>query len=144
MPTSARWSAAAAVAVFALPALLTALLLGLSWPYLAPVVELLSAAACVAPLCFRRRDHFRVACAAAGAIVASVWLPTLLVFTVLCLGIGDLLGLLARFAAVAASIAALIAAFQRAKGTEHGRPAAFVGWTASALALASWACAAVQ
>ncbi|MFI6155496.1 hypothetical protein ACIBCA_22745 [Kitasatospora sp. NPDC051170] len=138
VPASARLLAAAATAVFVLPLLLALARFGVAWPYLVPAVQLLSAAGCAAPICFRRRDHFRVACAAAGAIVASLWTPVLIVGGLILL-FTDFRWAIACFAMVAAAIAVLIAAFQRAKGAECGRPAVVVGWSAAALALTDWA-----
>ncbi|WP_369184333.1 hypothetical protein [Streptomyces sp. Y1] len=143
VPTSARRLVGVAVAVFAVPLLLTFRPSGVIWSHVVQGVELLSAAGCAAPLCFRDRKRFRVACAAGGAVVASLWTPALLLGLLAALALGDWGWLLTHLALAGAAIAALIAAFQRAKGADHGRPAAAIGWAAGALSLGAWACVAL-
>ncbi|WP_031068942.1 hypothetical protein [Streptomyces sp. NRRL WC-3742] len=139
MPPSARRLAAAAAALFVLPSLV--LLAGFGGAVLWDVilaVQFLSAAACAAPLFFPSHDRFRVACAAAGAIIACLWTPLLIIGFAATAISGVLPWVGAYLAIVLAAVAALIGAFQRAKGPGVGRPAVVVGWTAAALAVADW------
>ncbi|MGA5816614.1 hypothetical protein ACPC54_01935 [Kitasatospora sp. NPDC094028] len=143
VPTSARWLAGVAVAVFTVPLLLTLALSGVSWPFVVPIIELLSAAGCAVPFCYRDRNRFRVACAAGGAIVASLWTPAMIFVVWVSVVLDDWGWSVAHLALAGAAIAALIAAFQRARGVACGRTAAAVGWAAGALSLGAWACVAL-
>ncbi|WP_218202439.1 hypothetical protein [Kitasatospora aureofaciens] len=138
MPASARWLAGVAVAVFLLPLAVMVGTFGVAWPYFQDLVGLVCPAACAVPVFYRERNPFRVACAAAGAVVAAVWVPLALIaiWPVLALGCWSWF-LLCLFLPIAA-ITALIAAFQRARGAECGRVAAALGWAVGALSVICW------
>ncbi|MFG2843729.1 hypothetical protein ACGF12_11225 [Kitasatospora sp. NPDC048296] len=101
-------------------------------------VGLLTAAICAVPVFCRRQDRFRVACAAAGFTVAGVWVPLLILGLLAVLGLGGWVWYLAFLFMPVAAIAALIAAFQRARGPECGRVAVALGWSAAAASVACW------
>ncbi|MFJ7246144.1 hypothetical protein ACIQWA_16015 [Kitasatospora sp. NPDC098652] len=138
VPASARWSAGMASAVFLVPLILIAPTyeVGL-WLFLA-AVGLLTAAVCSVPSFYRRQDRFRVACAAAGFTVAGVWLPLLILGLLAVLSLGGWPWFLAFLFMPVAAISALIAAFQRARGPEHGRAAVALGRVAAVVSVAGW------
>ncbi|MFH8382629.1 hypothetical protein ACH4E7_17015 [Kitasatospora sp. NPDC018058] len=148
MPASARWLAGVAVAVFVPPLVLIGSVFGIGWPYVHHLVGLVSAAACAVPVavpaCSRRRDHFRVACAAAGFTVAAVWVPLTVLAFFAVLVFGGWAWFLTCLSVPVAAITALIAAFQRARGPECGRTAAVLGWSAAAASVAGWFLLVVQ
>ncbi|MEV7927565.1 MULTISPECIES: hypothetical protein [unclassified Kitasatospora] len=137
VPTSARLLAALAAAVFLLPLTLV-VALGATWPYVPQLVGLLSAAVCAVPVFYRRRNPFRVACAAAGFTVAAVWVPLAILCALMVATFGGWAWLLFALLLPAAAITALIAAFQRARGAECGRVAVALGRAMGALSLLCW------
>ncbi|MER7846582.1 hypothetical protein ABTZ03_21785 [Kitasatospora sp. NPDC096077] len=138
IPASARWLAGAASAVFLVPFILTALTRGVSGQLYLCAIGLLTGAFCTVPVFYRRRDRFRVACAAAGFSVAAVWVPVLVIGLLAALGLGAWDWFLGYLALPLAAIAALIGAFQRAYGPDSGRSAVAVGWAAAAVSAACW------
>ncbi|MGW3039376.1 hypothetical protein ACWC9T_04835 [Kitasatospora sp. NPDC001159] len=144
VPASARWLAGVAVAVFLPPLVLIGPVFGIGWPYVHHSVGLVSAVACAVPACLRRRDRFRVACAAAGFAVAAVWVPLTVLAFFAVLVFGGWAWFLTCLSVPVAAITAMIAAFQRARGPECGRTAAVLGWSAAAVSAAGWFLLVVQ
>ncbi|WP_188309796.1 hypothetical protein [Streptomyces sp. CBMA123] len=138
VPASARWLAGAASAVFLVPLLPLAGAYGVGLRLFLAAVGLLTAAACAVPVFYRRRDRFRVACAAAGFTVAAVWLPFLVIGLLAVLSLGGWAWFLAFLFMPVAAITALIAAFQRARGPECGRAAVALGWIAATASAVGW------
>ncbi|MFG2904457.1 hypothetical protein ACGF13_05255 [Kitasatospora sp. NPDC048286] len=136
---SARWLTGLGIVAFLLPMLAMAASRRMSAPaFYLPA--LLCVAVCAVPSFFRRRDRFRIACAAAGMTVAAVSAPPGvlgLLFAVFAPGWGWLL-YLAFLALPVTAIAALIAGFQRAKGRDSGRRAVAVAWAATAITVTGW------
>ncbi|MET8625514.1 hypothetical protein ABZW30_17500 [Kitasatospora sp. NPDC004669] len=130
--------------MFVPPLVLIGSVFGIGWPYVHYLVGLVSAVACAVPVCFRRRDRFRVGCAAAGFTVAAVWVPLTILAFFPVLVFGGWAWFLACLSVPVAAITALIAAFQRARGPECGRTAAALGWSAAAVSVAGWFLLAVQ
>ncbi|MGW2375156.1 MULTISPECIES: hypothetical protein [Kitasatospora] len=138
VPASARWLAGVACAVFVVPLVLVAATYGVSLLLFLCVVGLLTAAVCAVPVFYRRQDRFRVACAAAGFTVAGVWLPLLVLALLTVLSLGGWASYLTYLLTPVAAITALIAAFQRARGTDRGRVAVVLAWSAAAASMAGW------
>ncbi|MDH6704099.1 hypothetical protein P3T27_000800 [Kitasatospora sp. MAA19] len=137
VPGSARWLAGLAASVCLLPLALAVVAFGLQGSIL-HVVALVGAVACAVPVCYRERGPFRVACAAAGTVVAVASVPLLFVSIWFVIGFGGWF-LLADFVFLPiAAIPALVAAFQRARGPEYGRGAAALGWFVGVLSLLGW------
>ncbi|MFJ7907702.1 hypothetical protein [Kitasatospora sp. NPDC096204] len=139
MPVSARWLTGLGIVAFLLPMPAMAAGRGTSAPVFY-LPALLCVAVCAVPSFFRRRDRFRIACAAAGMTVAAVSAPPGvlgLLFAVAVPGWGWLL-YLAFLALPVTAIAALIAGFQRAKGRESGQRAVTVAWAATAITVTGW------
>ncbi|MFF2143142.1 hypothetical protein [Kitasatospora sp. NPDC058190] len=139
VPASARWSAGVAVAVCVVPSVLIAVTCrGVDLRLFLCAVGLLAAVVCAVPVFYRRQDRFRVACAAAGFTVAGVWVPLLILGLLAVLSLGGWAWYLAYLFMPVSAIAALIAAFQRARGPECGRVAVAFGWSAAAASVACW------
>ncbi|MER7669570.1 hypothetical protein ABTY61_14015 [Kitasatospora sp. NPDC096128] len=138
VPASARWLAGAASAVFLVPQVLIAPTYGVSLRLFLAAVGLLTGAVCAVPVLYRRQDRFRVACAAAGFTVAGVWVPLLILGLLAVLSLGGWAWFLAFLFMPVTAISTLIAAFQRARGPEHGRAAVALGWVAAAVSVAGW------
>ncbi|MBD0672127.1 hypothetical protein [Streptomyces sp. CBMA156] len=148
VPVSARWMSGLGVGAFLLP--LVSVVAGSGQGVVSAfglLCVLLGVMPCAVPPFFRRRDHFRVACAAAGMTVAAVSLPTGLFGVMAALFVGGWLSyltLLALLALPATAIAGLIAGFQRARGGECGRRAAVVAWVFTAVTVIGWTYLAVR
>lgn len=141
VPGSAKRLAALAVAVALLPlvVLTTAFDGMLTFLHL---VGLLGGIACAVPLFFRKRDPFRVACAAAGAVVAVISVPMLILSLWAMAVFEDWLVLpLSLLYLPVAAIPSLVAAFQRARGPECGRVTAVVARCTGGASLAAVALA---
>ncbi|MFE3501331.1 hypothetical protein [Kitasatospora sp. NPDC059160] len=138
VPTSARWLAGVASAVPLVPLVLIAPTCGAGLRLFLSAVGLLSGAVCAVPVFYRRQDRFRVACAAAGFTVAAVWVPLLIIGLLAALALGGWAWFLAFLLMPVAAISVLIAAFQRARGLEHGRAAVALGGLAAAVSVAGW------
>lgn len=141
VPVSARWLTGLGIVAFLLPVIPLRAGYGPAGVYFYLPV-LLCVAACAVPSFFRRRDRFRVACAAAGMAVAAVSAPPGVVglwFALALPGWGPLL-YLAFLALPLTAIAALIAGFQRAEGRASGRRAVVVAWTTAAVTVIGWGC----
>ncbi|MGW3229550.1 hypothetical protein [Kitasatospora sp. NPDC001095] len=136
---SARWLTALGIVAFLLPVIAMTAGRGTS-ALVFYLPALLCVAVCAVPSFFRRRDRFRIACAAAGMTVAAVSAPPGVLglwFAVFAPGWARLL-YLAFLALPVTAIAALIAGFQRAKGRGSGRRAVAVAWAATAITVAGW------
>ncbi|MFD8708715.1 hypothetical protein ACFV1W_40085 [Kitasatospora sp. NPDC059648] len=128
-----------ACAVFGVPLVLIAGAYGVSLRLvLLSAVGLLTAVVCTVPVCCRREDRFRVACAAAGFTVAAVWVPLLITGFLAVLPLDGWFWYLAYLFMPVAAVATLIAAFQQARGPECGRTAVALGWLAAAASVAGW------
>ncbi|MEV8322759.1 hypothetical protein [Kitasatospora sp. NPDC056731] len=139
VPGSARVLAGLAAAVCLLPLVLAAVAFGLGGSFLfLHVIALVSTVAAAVPVCYRERGPFRIACAAAGAVVAVASVPLLFVGIWFVIGFGAWLMLAAFLFLPVAAIPALVAAFQRARGPEYGQTAAVLGWTVGVLSLLGW------
>ncbi|MET8541707.1 hypothetical protein ABZW03_13795 [Kitasatospora sp. NPDC004799] len=137
VPMSARWLSGLGVVAFLLSVIPLVAGLGPVGVFL-PGLGLLCVAACAVPPFFRRRDHFRVACAAAGMTVAAVSVPVGL-FGILAVLLAHGWLLYLAFAALpATAIAGLVAGFQRAKGLRFGGPAVVVAWLFAVLTVLGW------
>ncbi|MFJ6616586.1 hypothetical protein ACIQOW_03250 [Kitasatospora sp. NPDC091335] len=148
VPVSARWMSGLGVGAFLLPLIPVAA--GSGQGVLSAfglLCVMLCVVPCAVPPFFRRRDHFRVACAAAGMTLATVSVPTGLFGVMVALLVGgwlSYLALLTLLALPATAIAGLIAGFQRARGGECGRRAAVVAWVFTAVTVIGWTYLAVR
>ncbi|RKT18538.1 hypothetical protein BX285_2967 [Streptomyces sp. 1114.5] len=136
VPTSARVLAALATAVCLWPLVTVTMTFGVGGSIL-HVIAAVSAAACAVPVFYREQGPFRIACAAAGAVVAVASLPLLFVGSLAAVGLGGWSVFLV-FLFPTAAIPALIAAFQRARGRQFGLVAAAFGWFAAVASVAGW------
>ncbi|WP_157849824.1 MULTISPECIES: hypothetical protein [Streptomyces] len=136
MPTSARVQAALAAVVCLWPLVTVTVMFGVSGSIL-HVIAAVSAVACAVPVFRREPGAFRIACAAAGAVVAVASAPLLFVGSLAAVGLGGWSVFLV-FLFPTAAIPALVAAFQRARGRRYGLVAAAFGWFAAVASVAGW------
>ncbi|MFE6052170.1 hypothetical protein ACFQ6N_15555 [Kitasatospora sp. NPDC056446] len=137
VPVSARWLSGLGVGAFLLPVVAVADGFGTAGVFLY-AAGLVCAVACAVPTFFRRRDHFRVACAAAGMAVAAVSVPSGLVGVMFALAVDGWLFYLAFLLLPVTAVAGLVAGFQRARGRECGRRAVVVAWLCAAVTVTGW------
>ncbi|MFF2749141.1 hypothetical protein ACFVVA_26810 [Kitasatospora sp. NPDC058048] len=138
MPVSARWLSGLGIGAFLLPVILAVAGYG-------PVGAILSApglvcvVACAVPPFFSDPKRLRVACTAAGVVVALVSAPFAFLGMISVVPIWYGAVYLSCLAMPVAAIAGLTAGFQRAGGRERGRPAAGFAWAAGAAVPVGWA-----
>ncbi|MFF7989733.1 hypothetical protein ACFZDG_08090 [Kitasatospora xanthocidica] len=137
VPLSARWLSGLGGVAFLLPVIAITDGFGTAGVFLY-AAGLLCVVACAVPPFFRDPKRFRVACAAAGMVVAAASIPSGLVGILFAVAIESRPLYLAFLALPVTAIAGLIAAFQRARGRDCGRRAAVVAWLCAAATAVGW------
>ncbi|MGW7581705.1 hypothetical protein ACWGKU_11285 [Kitasatospora sp. NPDC054768] len=137
VPASARGFVGLAVAVFVWPVAAFVVRFGFHAAPVHVVVAVCSVPCAVALLCGRPRV-FRIAATVAGTAMGAVAGLAALGLLVIGTEFGPRTALLVGVTLPVATIAPLVAAFQRAEGVEQGRPAAVVGWSAAVLSAGGW------